>query len=124
MPLDGASPPDYLAKFDRAIELIATPAQWVKNTERNRHGQYCLRGALVAAGLAEMFEPLVLEAVNETTGHNYPSIVSFNDAPQTEHADVLRALRQARAYIAAGQAAGGTPAGAPRQDRGVAEETR
>jgi hypothetical protein len=106
MPFDGVETPfDYLAKFDRVIELIETPGKWVKHTYRTPSGRYCLKEVLNLAGIAEVFEPIILKVAEATAGREFCCIESFNDHPATLRGDVIAVLRQTRADIRAGKIA-------------------
>ena len=105
MPFDGLTSLDYenLERLDQVIGLIATPAQWCKGEERNSHGQYCIRGAMRAAGAFDALEPIVVHSIHKITGQRYKKIEAFNDDPRTTHADVLRVLNRARKLILDGE---------------------
>lgn len=102
MPFDGFETPlGEIAKFDRVVALIGAPDKWIKHSYRNPNG-YCLKEALNVVGVAERFEPIILQTAAEMAGRSFCCIESFNDCPQTSHADVLVALDRARAKIVAG----------------------
>ena len=106
MPFDGVETPfDYLAKFDQVIELIETPGQWIKHTYRTPSGRYCLKEMLNLAGIAEVFEPIILRVAEEAAGREFCCIEAFNDHPETLRGDVIAVLRQTRADILAGKIA-------------------
>jgi hypothetical protein len=104
MPFDGRASPAYehLDKIDRVIDLLASPAKWCKGSERNRAGQYCIRGALIAVGGLELLEPAILGAIHQLAGRGFRRIEEFNDHPRTTHAQVLKVLAGARDNIVAG----------------------
>ncbi|HZT87151.1 MAG TPA: hypothetical protein VFA12_04215 [Stellaceae bacterium] len=104
MPFDGTELPSYghIEKLDKAMNLIGTPSQWCKGSERNPAGQYCLRGALVAVGAWDLLRPAVFEAVREIGGTQFHRIEEFNDHPTTTHEDILLVLNRAREHIIAG----------------------
>lgn len=102
MPFDGIEAPfSYLEKFDQVIEIIETQGKWVKHTYRTPGGRYCLKEVLNVAGIAEVFEPIVLKAAAKTMGREFCCIESFNDHPETLRGDVVAVLRQIRADILA-----------------------
>jgi len=104
MPFDGLETPfSYLAKFAQVIDLIEAPGQWAKHSYRNPGGQYCLKEALNVAGIAEIFEPLILREAVEVTGREFCCLESFNDWPDTMHGDVVFVLQRVRDNIVAGQ---------------------
>ena len=104
MPFDGAASPAYepLGKIDQIIDLLESPAKWCKGAERNRSGQYCLRGAAIAVGGLDQLEPVLLGAVHQVAGRQFRRIEEFNDHPKTTHAQVLRVLHRARDNLAEG----------------------
>ena len=72
-------------KLRRAKSLIDTPDKWIKGDRVrvvNNQRCYCAVGALEMAGAR--FRPLV----RALPGGSY-TIVDFNDAPTTTHADVM-----------------------------------
>ncbi len=104
MPFDGVEIPlDTLGKFDQAIELIESSAQWTKYAYRTPNGRYCIKEALNIAGVAEIFEPVVLRMAEAVMDRNFCCIESFNDHPQTAHADVIDVLRRTREDVVAGK---------------------
>lgn len=105
MPFDGAGSPCYehLDKLDRVIDLLGSPSQWCKGSERNPGGQYCIRGALVAVDAWDTLRPSVLHAVREVAGTQFRRIEEFNDHPLTTHEDVITALTRAREHLLAGR---------------------
>ena len=104
MPFDELAFPEYenLRKIDHVIDLLSTPAQWCKGTDRNEAGQYCIRGAMIAAGAFETLEPIVMRSIRESAGRRFRRIEEFNDSPNTTHSDVMRVLNQAREHIFTG----------------------
>ncbi len=104
MPFDGVASPycKHLEKLDEAINLVRSPGQWCKGSERNSAGQYCIRGALVAVGAWDTLRPVVTASVREVGGGHFRRIEEFNDHPLTTHDDVLNALYRARERIIAG----------------------
>lgn len=104
MPFDELAFPEYenLGKIDHVIDLLSSPAQWCKGTDRNEAGQYCVRGAMIAAGAFEALEPIVMRSIREIAGRRFRRIEEFNDNPNTTHSDVVRVLNRAREHIFAG----------------------
>ncbi len=104
MPFDGvAAPFGYLAKFDRVIDLIEAPNQWIKNSYSTPWGGYCLKEALNAVGVADIFEPMILKVAEEVMETDFCCVESFNDYPQTAHADVVTVLKRVRTNVASGR---------------------
>ena len=104
MPFDGVeSPLSYLVRFDRVIDLLEPPSRWTKRTYRSPDGRYCLKEALNAAGIAEIFEPIILRVAEEVTEREFCCVESFNDWPETVHGDVVNVLRRVREEIVAGR---------------------
>jgi hypothetical protein len=102
MPFDGLeSPLSYAAKLGQVIDLVEAPGRWTQRAYRNADGQYCLKEALNIVG-AEIFEPIILRAAASAADREFCCIESFNDWPETAHADVVRVLRQVETDIAAG----------------------
>ena len=105
MPFDGVeSPLGYVEKFDQVIDLIEAPNQWIKHTYRSPWGGYCLKEALNMVGVADVFEPLILRTAEDVTERTHCCIESFNDAPQTTHADVITVLHRVRDDLISGKA--------------------
>lgn len=102
MPFDGVgfSFDDRMGKIDKVINLLATPDQWCKGTLRTHDGRYCIRGAIMAVDGVGTLQPAVLRAINEVTGRHYWRIESFNDHPDTDHAQVVEVLARARDDLA------------------------
>lgn len=119
MPFDGLQFVDHesLDKMERVIDLISTPAKWCKGSERNRAGQYCIRGAMIAAGALETLEPVVLQSIHEVAGRHFRRIEEFNDHPRTTHCQVIEVLDRARTKIVEGKIAG-PPASRSRANEG------
>jgi hypothetical protein len=111
MPFDGLEFVDKecLDKIERVIDIISTPAKWCKGSERNRAGQYCIRGAMIAAGALDRLEPVVLQSIHEVAGRHFRRIEEFNDHPRTTHCQVIEVLDRTRAKIIDGKI-GGAPA--------------
>ncbi|HWB50052.1 MAG TPA: hypothetical protein VG651_13150 [Stellaceae bacterium] len=104
MPFDGLETPfNYLPKLDQVIDLIEAPNQWIKHTYRSPWGGYCLKEALNMVGIAQVMEPAILKAASERHEREFCCIESFNDCPQTTHADVLAVLQAVREDIVTGQ---------------------
>ena len=59
-----------------------------------------IRGAIMAVDGVGILEPIVLRAIREVTGRHYRRIVSFNDNPNTDHAQVVEVLARARMNLA------------------------
>lgn len=113
MPFDGLAFVDHesLDKMERAIDLISTPAKWCKGSERNRAGQYCIRGALIAVGALDTLEPVVLQSIHEVAGRHFRRIEEFNDHPRTTHCQVVEVLDRARVKLIEGKTGGPPPSG-------------
>ncbi len=112
MPFDGV---DFvsvksLQQIDAVIDLLATPDKWCKGALRSHSGRYCVRGAVRALGAVEELEPVILQAIGETSSRRFGRIESFNDHPNTTHAQVLAVLGRARDNIVAGEGVSATPA--------------
>ena len=104
MPFDGLETPfSYLPKLDQVIDLIEAPNQWIKHTYRSPWGGYCLKEALNMVGVAEVFEPVILKTAGRRADREFCCIESFNDAPQTTHAEVMAVLHTVRENIVTGQ---------------------
>ena len=104
MPFDGLETPfGYLARFDQVIDLVEAPGRLVKHTYRNPRGGYCLKEALNVIGVADLFEPIILETAEQITDKEFCCIESFNDHPETVQGDVLAVLHRVRGNIAAGK---------------------
>ena len=105
MPFDGVgfASPKSLEQIDAVIERLGTPEKWCKGALRSHDGRYCIRGAVRAVGGAEVLEPVILQAIGEVAGSRFGRIESFNDHPNTSHAQVLAVLDRARTNIAAGR---------------------
>jgi hypothetical protein len=105
MPFDGLAFVDQesLDKVERVIDLISTPAKWCKGSERNRAGQYCIRGAMIAAGALDTLEPIILQSIHELAGRHFRRIEEFNDHPRTTHCQVVEVLDRARTKIIDGK---------------------
>jgi hypothetical protein len=106
MPLDSLEFPQnpMLTKLTRVERLLATERQWCKGRLRDGEGRHCLVGAIEAADCWPEVARFILRAAREVSGKRYWRIESFNDDPQTTHADVLAVLRRARQNIIAGMA--------------------
>jgi hypothetical protein len=120
MPFDGLtfSDQEALDKIERVIDLISTPAKWCKGSERNRAGQYCIRGAMIAAGALDILEPVVLQSIHEMAGRHFRRIEEFNDHPRTTHSQVIAVLDRARTKIIEGKIGGSLTAGRCRVPEG------
>jgi hypothetical protein len=94
-----------MGKIDKVINLLATPDRWCKGTLRTHDGRHCIRGAIMAVDGVGTLQPVVLRAINEVTGRHYRRIESFNDHPDTVHAQVVEVLARARIDMAAGHLA-------------------
>jgi hypothetical protein len=105
MPFDGLAFVDQesLDKIERVIDLISTPAKWCKGSERNRAGQYCIRGAMIAAGALDTLEPIILQSIHELAGRHFRRIEEFNDHPRTTHCQVVEVLDRTRTKIIEGK---------------------
>jgi hypothetical protein len=105
MPFDQLASPEYgnLRKIDHVIDLLSSPAQWCKGTDRNEAGQYCIRGAMIAAGAFAALEPIVMRSIRGSAGRRFRRIEEFNDDPNTTHSNVLRVLNRAREHIFPGK---------------------
>jgi hypothetical protein len=104
MPFDGVeSPFSYLAQLDRVIDRIETPGRLTKRTYRSPDGRYCLKEALNAAGIADVFEPIILRVAEEVTEKEFCCVESFNDWPETVHGDVVAVLRRVRYGLVSGR---------------------
>jgi hypothetical protein len=104
MPFDGTGSPAYehLDKIDQVIGILASPSRWCKGSERNRNGQYCIRGALLAVDGLTLLEPAVLRSIHQMAGRHFRRIEEFNDHPRTTHAQVLAVLHRTRDEILGG----------------------
>src|SRR5947209_1852095 len=102
MPFDGVGFDDSLQKIDAVIDLLAAPDKWCKGALRSHDGRYCIRGAVRAVGAADVLEPVILQAIGEVAGKRFCRIESFNDHPNTSHAQVLAVLGRARDNIVSG----------------------
>lgn len=120
MPLDGTELGVFeshpLAKLGEVERLLINERQWCKGRLRDGDGRYCLAGAMQAAEARQLLDPIILRAVREVGGKRYWRIESFNDNPNTTHADVLRVLRRARENMIAGMIEGSLR---PRHERWV-----
>src|SRR5437660_11683889 len=98
MPFDGAGfgYNESLQKLDTVIDLLETPDKWCKGALRSHDGRYCIRGAVRAVGGGEALEPVILQAIGEVAGKRFCRIESFNDHPNTSHAQILAVLTRAR----------------------------
>ncbi len=105
MPFDGLAFVDQesLDRVERVIDLISTPAKWCKGSERNRAGQYCIRGAMIAAGALDTLEPIILQSIHELAGRHFRRIEEFNDHPRTTHGQVVEVLDRTRTKIIEGK---------------------
>src|SRR5438105_3306226 len=105
MPFDGVGFgfDDRLGKMDKVIDLLGTPDRWCKGTLRTHDGRHCIRGAIMAVDGVGTLQPVVLRAINEVTGRHYRRIESFNDHPDTDHAQVVEVLARARDDLVAGR---------------------
>jgi hypothetical protein len=104
MPFDGVGfvSAKSLDQIDAVIDRLATPDKWCKGALRSHDGRYCIRGAVRAVGTAEVLEPIILQAIGEVAGKRFCRIESFNDHPNTSHAQVLAVLTRARDDIGTG----------------------
>lgn len=116
MPFDGVgfASPKSLDQIDAVIERLATPEKWCKGALRSHDGRYCIRGAVRAIGGTELLEPIILQAIGEVAGSRFGRIESFNDHPNTSHAQVIAVLERARDNIVAGRSVSRIP---PREDQ-------
>ncbi|MGE5270802.1 MAG: hypothetical protein ACM3JG_14140 [Thiohalocapsa sp.] len=107
MPFDGVgfASPKSLDQIDAVIERLGAPERWCKGALRSHDGRYCIRGAVRAVGGAEVLEPVILQAIAEVAGKRFGRIESFNDHPNTSHAQVVAVLSRARDNIVAGRLA-------------------
>ena len=121
MPFDGVgfASPRSLEQIDAVIERLGTPEKWCKGALRSHDGRYCIRGAVRAVGGAEVLEPVILQAIGEVAGSRFGRIESFNDHPNTSHAQVIAVLERARDNIAAGKRIGGAPPRAEQATKSV-----
>src|SRR5205807_5077933 len=76
---------------------------------RSHDGRYCIRGAVRAVGGGEALEPVILQAIGEVAGKRFCRIESFNDHPNTSHAQILAVLTRARENITAGKTGSAVP---------------
>jgi len=111
MPFDGV---DFvsvksLQQIDAVIDRLATPDKWCKGALRSHDGRYCIRGAVRAVGGGEALEPVILQAIGEVAGKRFCRIESFNDHPNTSHAQILAVLTRARENISAGKSSSAMP---------------
>lgn len=107
MPFDGVGfvSDKSLRHIDAVIDRLSTPEKWCKGALRSHDGRYCIRGAVRAVGAADVLEPVILQAIGEVAGKRFCRIESFNDHPNTSHAQVLAVLNRARDSIILGDAA-------------------
>jgi hypothetical protein len=107
MPFDGVgfSVDDPLRKIDAVINLLATPEQWCKGKLSTYDGRHCIRGAMIAVNGVGTLQPVVLRAINQVSARHYRRIESFNDHPDTDHAQVVEVLARARTDLALGHLA-------------------
>jgi hypothetical protein len=107
MPFDGVGLglDERVGKIDKVIDLLATPDKWCKGTLKTHDGRRCIRGAIMAVDGVGTLQPVVLRAINEVTGRHYRRIESFNDHPDTDHAQVVEVLARARDELFAGRLA-------------------
>lgn len=103
MPFDGAGyiGNESVRKMDEVIDLLDTPDKWCKGALRSHDGRYCIRGAVRAVDAADVLEPRILEAIGQVAGKRFRRIESFNDHPNTTHAQVLAVLYRARENLSA-----------------------
>ncbi len=104
MPFDGTGAPAYeqLDKLDRVIDILGSPSRWCKGSERNRRGQYCIRGALIAVDALPLLEPVILKSIHQVAGRHFRRIEEFNDHPRTTHGQVVAVLSHTRENLIAG----------------------
>jgi hypothetical protein len=102
MPLDqrGYATPE-LQIIDKVIERLSDPANWCKKALVKGNAA-CLAGtAYVVAGSYSHCDGdprrVVVSVIKACTSCD--SIIDFNDAPSTTHADVMAVLHRARALI-------------------------
>src|SRR5260370_6100560 len=107
MPFDviGLGLDERIGKMDKVIDLLGTPDRWCKGTLKTHDGRRCIRGAIMAVDGVGTLQPGVLRAINEVTGRHYRRIESFNDHPDTVHAQVVEVLARPRIDMAAGDLA-------------------
>jgi hypothetical protein len=105
MPFDGVGfvSDKSLQQIDAVIERLANPDKWCKGALRSHDGRYCIRGAVRAVGAVDVLEPVILQAIGEVAGKRFCRIESFNDHPNTSHAQVLAVLARARDNISMGK---------------------
>ncbi len=101
MPFDGTNyvRSDAIGRIDAAIGFLAHEDRWAKRVLETSDGRRCIMGALRAAN-AQMFEPFIIDAIEELTGRRV-KVVTFNDRYITTHAAVMRVMQRARALVAA-----------------------
>lgn len=118
MPFDGVGfvSDKSLQHIDAVIDRLSTPEKWCKGALRSHDGRYCIRGAVRAVGAADVLEPVILQAIGEVAGKRFCRIESFNDHPNTSHAQVLAVLNRARDNMILGN--GAPPAPQVSQTRG------
>jgi hypothetical protein len=107
MPFDGVGLglDERMYKMDRVIDLLTTPDRWCQGTLRTHDERHCIRGAIMAVDGVGTLGSIVLRAINEVTGRHYWRIESFNDHPNTNHAQVVEVLARARTDLAVGHLA-------------------
>jgi hypothetical protein len=105
MPFDGVDvvSAKSLQQIDAVIDRLSAPEKWCKGALRSHDGRYCIRGAIRAVGAADLLEPSILQAIGEVAGKRFCRIESFNDHPNTSHAQVLAVLARARDNIRTGK---------------------
>ena len=91
-----------LDRIDEVILLLSRGDRWCKRQRRSFDGRRCLVGAMEAANAAIMLKEAILMAAKQVTGRDYLRIEMFNDHPRTNHATILKVLRQARENIITG----------------------
>lgn len=115
MPFDNPSPeleiPNKaeIAILDEMVELIATPEKWCKGAFRGGGGSYCLIGAVQEATGVRCFSYPgarlacsvvcgLTRALGDVPNFFRPggSVATFNDAPETTHADILNLIARTR----------------------------
>ncbi len=90
-----------IALLDKVRDLLATPEKWCKNALEH-DGRHCVYGALNLAsygdcmprvGAGATYKNVERALVGETVRSD---IILFNNAPHTEHADILALIDRAR----------------------------
>lgn len=89
-----------------ALRWLRNPEHWCQGTRLNDHGQTCALGAIGRAafddpGSLDIYTGAAYEAMHavDVAAGFWPSVVAWNDAPNTNHEDVIAVFEKAKTLV-------------------------